>query len=87
MSLAVITMKTDISVKNALDSRKLNGVTVKRKTQVPIIEESIARLSRKIAVEPADKNWISQFDLDPYSQLKRSKRAIEFGIFAILVHQ
>ena len=37
---AVITVKKDKSVKIALDSRKLNDVTVKRKAQIPNMEET-----------------------------------------------
>ena len=35
---AVITVKKDKTVKIALDSRKLNEITVKRKAQMPIME-------------------------------------------------
>ena len=44
---AVITVKKDESVKFALDSRKLNEITVKRKAQMPNMEELISRTSRK----------------------------------------
>ena len=39
VSPAVITVKKNKSVKFALDSRKLNKITVKRKTQMPNMEE------------------------------------------------
>ena len=44
----MITVKKDKSVKIALDSRKLNEVTRKRKGQIPNMEETISRISRKI---------------------------------------
>ena len=70
VSPAVITVKKDKSVKMALDSRKLNEITVKRKAQMPNMEELISRISRKIADGPADEIWISKFDLDyAYGQL------------------
>ena len=47
VSTAVITMKKDKSVKFAPDSRKLNEITVKRKAQMPNMEELISRMSRK----------------------------------------
>ena len=47
VSPAVITVKKDKSVKIALDSRKLNEITVKRKAQMPNMEELISRISRK----------------------------------------
>ena len=63
VSPAVITVKEDKTVK-ALDSQKLNETTVKRKTQMPNMEELISRISRKIADGPADEIWIPKFDLD-----------------------
>ena len=48
VSPAMITVKKDKSGKIALDSRKLNEVTIKRKAQMPNMEELISRISRKI---------------------------------------
>ena len=64
VSPAVITVKKDKSVKIALDSRKLNKITIKRKAQMPNMEELISRISRKIADGLADEIWISKFELD-----------------------
>ena len=64
VSPAVITIKKDKSEKIALDSRKLNEITVKRKAQMPNMEEFISRISRKIADGPADEIWTSKLDLD-----------------------
>ena len=64
VSPAVITVKKDKSVKIALASRKLNKITVKRKAQLPNMEELISRISRKIADGASDQIWISKFDLD-----------------------
>ena len=52
VSPAVITVKKDKSVKIALDSRKLNEITIKRKARMPSMEELISRISRKIADVP-----------------------------------
>ena len=49
VSPAVITIKKDKSVKIALDSRKLNEITMKRKAQMPNMEELISQISRQIA--------------------------------------
>ena len=49
VSPAVITVKRDKSIKIALDSRKLNEITVKKKTQMPNMEELLSRISRKIS--------------------------------------
>ena len=84
VSPAVITIKKDKPVKIALDSRKLNEITIKRKSQMPNMEELISRISRKIADGPADEIWISKFDLDyAYGQLKLSKKAMDLCIFAV----
>ena len=64
VSPAVITVKKDKTIKIALDSRKLNEITVKRKAQLPNMEELISRISRKIADEKEDEIWISKFNLD-----------------------
>ena len=65
VSPAVITVKKDNSVKIALDSRKLNKITIKRKAQMPNMEEElISRISRQNADGPADEKWISKLDLD-----------------------
>ena len=48
VSPAVITVKKDKSIKIALDSRKLNDVSIKRKAQMPNMEELISRISRRI---------------------------------------
>ena len=51
VSPAVITVKNDRSTKIAFDSRKLNEATIKRKAQMPNMEELISRISRKISEE------------------------------------
>ena len=73
VSPAVITVKKVKSVKIALDSRKLNEITIKRKPQMHNMEELISRISRKIADGPADEIWTSKLDLDyAYGQLSLS---------------
>ena len=56
VSQAVITIKKDKSVKIALDSRKLNEITIPRNAPMPNKEELLARLSRKIADGLADES-------------------------------
>ena len=83
VSPAVITIKIDKSDKLAMDSRKMNEITNKRKAQMPNMEELISQISRTIAHGPADEIWISKFDLDyAYGQLKLSMRAMDLCIFA-----
>ena len=84
VSPAVITVKKDKSVEIALDSRKLNEITIKRKAQMPNMEELISRISRKNADGPADEIWISKFDLNyAYGQLLLSREARNLCIFAV----
>ena len=85
VSPAAITVKKDKTIKIALDSRKLNEITVKRKAQKPNMEELISKTSRKIADGEADEIWISKFDLDyAYGQLPLSKNARDLCIFAVI---
>ena len=71
-------------MKIALDSRKLNEITVKRKAQMRNMEELISRISRKKADGPADEIWISNFDLDyAYGQLLLSREVRNLCIFAV----
>ena len=45
---------------------------------MPNMEALISRISRKLADGPADKIWISKFDLDyAYGQIKLSMRAMD----------
>ena len=84
VSPAVISIKKDKSVKIALDSRKLNAIIVKRKAQMPKMEELISRISSKIADRPADEFWISKFVMDyAYRQLLLSREARNLCIFAV----
>ena len=58
-------------MKIALDSRKLNEVTVKKKAQMPNMEELISRISRKISEEQEGEIWITKLDFDyAYGQSK-----------------
>ena len=47
VSPAVITVKKDKSIKIALNSRKLNKATIKRKAQMPNMEELISRITKR----------------------------------------
>ena len=81
VSAAVITVKNDKSVKIALDSQKLNEKTVKRKAQMPNMEELFSKISRKKADGPADEIWVSKIDLEyAYGQLLEAR---DLCIFAV----
>ena len=57
VSPAVIAVKKDKSIKIALDSRKLNEITMKRKARMPNMEELFSRMSRKHPKEKKAKFW------------------------------
>ena len=83
VSPVVITVKKDKSIKIALDSRKLNKLTVKRKTQIPIMEELISGISRNTGDGTAEI-WLSKFDLDyAYEQQLFSREAKNLCIFVV----
>ena len=80
VSPAVFTVKKDKSVKIA----KLNEITIKRKAQMPNMEELISRISKKNADGPADEIWTSKLDLYyAYGQLILSEEARDLCIFAV----
>ena len=57
---------------------------MKRKAQMPNMEELISRISRKIADGETDLIWISKLDLDyAYGQMQLSKHAKDLCIIAI----
>ena len=84
VSPAVITVKKDKSIKIALDSRKLNDVSIKRKAQMPNMEELLSRISRRKTDGETDTIWISKLDLDyAYGQLELSEEAKNLCIFTV----
>ena len=84
MSPAVITVKKDKSIKIALDSRKLNEATIKKKAQMPNMEELISRISRKISEEQEGEIWITKLDFDyAYGQIKLNENTRNLCIFTV----
>ena len=68
---AVIKVKKEKSIKNALDSRKLNEVTIKRNAQMPNMKELISRISRKISEGKEGEISATNLDFDyAYGQIK-----------------
>ena len=75
-------MKKDKSVKIALDSRKLNEVTVKRKPQMPIMEELISQISRKISVGTDGEILATKLEFDyAYGQIKLDESTKKISVF------
>ena len=84
MSTAVITVKKDKWVKIALDSRKLNEFTTKRKTQMPNMEELISRISRKIFEGKEGEILATKLDFDhAYGQIKLDENTKNLCIFTV----
>ena len=84
VSPAVITVKKDKSMKIALDSRKLNEATNKKKAQMPNMEELISRISRKISEEQEGEIWITKLDFDyAYGQIKLNENTRNLCIFTV----
>ena len=84
VSPAVITVKKDKSIKIALDSRKLNEATNKKKAQMPNMEELISRISRKISEEQEGEIWITKLDFDyAYGQIKLNENTRNLSIFTV----
>ena len=84
VSPAVITVKKDKSIKIALDSRKLNEVTIKRKAQMPNMEELISRISRKISEGKEGEILATKLDFDyAYGQIKLDENTKNLCIFTV----
>ena len=84
VSPAVITIKKDKSIKIALDSRKLNEATIRRKAQMPNMEELISRISRKISEEKKGEIHITKLDFDyAYGQLRLDEQTRNLCIFTV----
>ena len=81
---AVITVKKDKSIKIALDSRKLNEITIKRKAQMPNMEELISRISRKIYEGKEGEILATKIDFDyAYGQIKLDENTKNLCIFTV----
>ena len=84
VSPAVITVKKDKLIKIALDSRKLNEITVKRKAQMPNMEELISRISRKISEGEDGEILATKLDFDyAYGQIKLDDDTKNLCIFTV----
>ena len=85
ISPAVITVKKDKSVKIALDSRKLNESCIKRRPNMPNMEDLINRISNEISKNEDDELWITKIDLDyAYGQLELDEETKKHCVFALI---
>ena len=77
VSPVVSTVKSDKSVKIALDSRKLNDSCVKMRPHMPNLEELLNQNSAEITRDRTTQFFMSKIDLDyTYGQMKLSEEII-----------
>ena len=84
VSPVVRTVKNDISVKIALDSRKLNDSCFKVRPHMPNMEKLLNQITVEITNDRTKELRISKIDLDyAYSQMLLSEETSRQGVFAI----
>ena len=84
VSPVVITVKSDKSVKIALDSRKVNDSCIKMRPHMPNMEELINQNSFEITRERTAQLFLSKIDLDyAYGQMKLSDETSRQCVFAL----
>ena len=64
VSLVVITVKKDKTVKIALDARKLNENCFKKRPHMPNMDELVNQISSELSKNELDPIWISVINLD-----------------------
>ena len=84
VSPVVITVKSDKSVKIALDSRKLNDICIKIRPYMPNMEELLNQISVEITRDRTMQLFKSKIDLDyAYGQKKISEETIRQCVFTL----
>ena len=84
VSPVVITIKSDKSVKIALDSRKLNDSCIKMRPHMPNMEELLNQISVEITRDRTVQLFLSKIDLDyAYGQMKLSEETSRQCVFAL----
>ena len=84
VSPVVITVKSDKSVKIALDSRKLNDSCIKMRPHMPNMEELLNQISVEISRDRTLQLFISKIDLDyAYGQMKLFEETSRQCVFAL----
>ena len=84
VSPVVITVKSDKSVKIALDSRKLNDSSVKMRPHTPNMEELLIQISTEITRDRTTQLFISKLDLDyAYGHINLSEETSRQCVMAI----
>ena len=84
VSPVVITVKSDKSVKIALDSRKLNDSCIKMRPHMPNMEELLNQISVEITRDRTAQLFLSKIDLDyAYGKMKLSDETSRQCVFTL----
>ena len=84
VSPVVITVKKDKTVKIALDARKPNDSSVKKRPHMPNMEELLNQISAELSRKIPDPIWISTIDLDfAYGEIKLAPETSKHCNFAV----
>ena len=84
VSPVVITVKSDKSVKIALDSRKLNDSCTRMRPHMPNMEELLNQNSMEITRDRTVQLFMSKIDLDyAYGQMKLSEETSRQCVLAL----
>ena len=84
VSPVVNTIKSDKSVKIALDSRKLNDSCIKMRLHMPNMEDLLNQISVEITRDRTVQLFLSKIDLDyKYGQMKLSEETSRQYVFAL----
>ena len=84
VSPVVITIKSDKSVKIALDSRKLNDSCIKMRPHMPTMEDLLNQISVEKTRDRTVQLFLSKIDLDyAYGQMKLSEETSRQCVFAL----
>ena len=84
VSPVVKIVKSDKSVKIALDLRKLNDSCIKMRPHMPNMEELLNQISEGISRDRTVQLFISKIDLDyAYGQMKLSEKTSRQCVFAL----
>ena len=84
VSPAVVAQKSDGSIKIALDAKELNKRIIRKRMQMPSLDDLQNRISIKITKNRKAKFWASTIDLKyAFGQVKLAKNTSKHCVIAI----
>ena len=85
VSPAVIARKSDMTIKIALDAKELNKRIIRKRMQMPNLDDLKDRISIKITKDPETDLWITTIDLKyAFGQVKLAKNTAKHCVIAIV---